>query len=72
MTVSGVELCRRITGPGKRFFLPRHLLLWPECPAPAATPVSGATERGAQGRPEWAEGSAGPGGEAGVAGSGGR
>ena len=57
MTVSGVELCPgELQDPVRGFSLPRHHLLWPECPAPAAAPVSGATERGSAGAPGWAEG----------------
>lgn len=72
VTVSGVELCPgELQDPVRGFSLPRHHLLWPECPAPAAAPVSGATERGSAGRPGGLRVAAGPGGEAGVAGSGG-
>lgn len=57
VTVSGVELCPgELQDPVRGFSLPRHHLLWPECPAPAAAPVSGATERGSAGAPGWAEG----------------
>ena len=73
LAVSGVALCPgELQDPVRGFSLPRYHLLWPERPARAAAPVSGATGRGSAGAPGWALSvAAGPGGEAGVGGSGG-